>query len=199
MKDKKTSVRTNAEAANCTIPTFDEVYADPYVQDCLRFLIQDNSIRYPGLASYSDDIRQEMLLYLLKHLHAYNPQKAGIKTFCRHVLESGLRMARRRYLADAYDGIAQATPLHEMPDGEPYRSIDLAINSPTLPLDVSEERNAILAAIKKLSPGDQIVANAIMDGLSTREIIRRRLCSCSQILLYRVFPRIRAALEQNFF
>ncbi len=73
------SVRNEAEstATTCRIPTFDEVYEMPYVQESIRALIDFNAKRFPVLASYKDDIQQEMLLALNDALPKYHG-RAGL-------------------------------------------------------------------------------------------------------------------------
>ena len=199
MTEKQPSVRSDAEAANCTIPTFDEVYADPYVQDSIEFLINDNSIKFPCLAPFAEDIRQEMLLFLAKRLQAYDPKRAGIRTFCRCMLEYAILTQRRRYFNYMNkDELFKALPIHEISDGELYDSITNTENLIDTPFDLAERNEAVWEAVNRLLPRDKATAKAIMDGLTRREIIRRRICSCSRDLLHVAFPRIRAILKQNF-
>ena len=93
------SVRNEAESANATtsIPTFEEVYAMPYVQKSIESVITLAIHRYPILASYSDDIRQDILIHLNKDITKFNG-RSSIKTFARISIETGLKMAMRRYL-----------------------------------------------------------------------------------------------------
>ena len=62
---EKTSVR-NAESVSSinNAPTFEEVIAIPYVRESLRSLVVGNSRLFPFMASYEDDISQEMLMRL---------------------------------------------------------------------------------------------------------------------------------------
>ena len=68
------SVRNDAETATAEtrIPTFEEVYEMPYVQESIRTLIAVTVHKFPILSSYQDDIRQEILLHLYNDLPRYN-------------------------------------------------------------------------------------------------------------------------------
>ena len=69
-KNHKKTVRKEAESAikSIRIPTFDEVYTMPHVQESIRSLIDLNIHQFPVLASYADDIRQELLIAVNKAL-----------------------------------------------------------------------------------------------------------------------------------
>ncbi|MDD3966835.1 MAG: hypothetical protein PHP63_07290 [Candidatus Marinimicrobia bacterium] len=95
---EKQSVR-NAEAAENInrIPTFEEVYAMPYVRESIESLLDQNVRRYSLLSGFKDDLRQEILIHLNVELTKYDPDKSSIQTFARMAILSGLRMARRNY------------------------------------------------------------------------------------------------------
>lgn len=44
------------------IPTFDEVYAMPYVRESLECILDQNIRQYQILYSFKDDLRQEILI-----------------------------------------------------------------------------------------------------------------------------------------
>ena len=94
------SVRNEAESANAVtrIPTFEEVYAMPYVQESIKSVITVAIHSYPILASYHDDILQDILIHLNEDLPNFDKHRSGIKTYVRLSIETGLKMAFRRYL-----------------------------------------------------------------------------------------------------
>ena len=77
---EKLSVR-NAESLSPinNAPTFEEVIAIPYVRESLRSLVVGNSRLFPFMASYEDDISQEMSIFLAQRLETYDPRKSDIK------------------------------------------------------------------------------------------------------------------------
>ena len=108
-QNKTMSVRNTAVAA--TIPTFEEVYAMDYVQESIRTLIMENSRKYPMMASYEDDIKQEMLIYLAQSLAKFDPTRASIQTYSRMALLIGLRRARRYYFTETQKVLSQAVQI----------------------------------------------------------------------------------------
>ncbi len=98
MTQKNDSSVRNAEAAhNHNTPSFEEVYAIPYVRESIESLLDQNVRQYKMLAGYKDDLRQEILIHLNGELPKFNPEKSSIQTFARIAILSGMRMARRRY------------------------------------------------------------------------------------------------------
>jgi len=92
------SVRDAEAAENANhIPTFDEVYAMPYVRESIESVLDQNVRQYKLLSGYKDDLRQEILIHLNSQLPHFNPEKSSIQTFARVAILTGLRMARRRH------------------------------------------------------------------------------------------------------
>ena len=94
------TVRNEAESTNAatSIPTFEEVYAMSYVRQSIDSVICMAIHKHPLLASYQDDIRQDILVHLNEDLPNFDGQRSGIKTFVRLSIETGLKMALRHYL-----------------------------------------------------------------------------------------------------
>ena len=97
------SVRNKAESAvkSPRIPTFEEVYAMPYVQESIDYILNTNLRKYPMLASYADDIRQDILIALNAALPKYDG-RAGLNTFCRICIENTSKNIVRNLLCDEY-------------------------------------------------------------------------------------------------
>jgi DNA-directed RNA polymerase specialized sigma24 family protein len=97
------SVR-NAEAAENSnrIPTFDEVYAMPYVRESIESVLDQNVRQYPILAGYKDDLRQEILIHLNSQLPKFNPEKSAFNTFFRTALHSAICNARKEYFRETH-------------------------------------------------------------------------------------------------
>ena len=205
MTQKNTmSVRNSAVAA--TIPTFEEVYAMEYVQESLRSLAMANSRKYPMMASYEDDIKQEMLIFLAQALPKFNPQKSQIKTFCRKMLVCGLSHARRYYFSDTQIHLSQAVQIEKLVEAE-KDSLDMSVSSEIrqatesysdTPFDVTERKEAFYAALDKLSLEDRKIANAIMSGIPLREFAKRKICSL-RYLYNHAIPNMRDVFKSHFF
>ena len=111
------SVRNDAETATAEtrIPTFEEVYEMPYVQESIRTLIAVTVHKFPILSSYQDDIRQEILLHLYNDLPRYNG-RSDIKTFARMSIESALKTARKKLLKLRNATIMYAVDIDSVPE-----------------------------------------------------------------------------------
>ena len=198
------SVRNTAVAA--TIPTFEEVYAMDYVQESIRTLVMENSRKYPMMASYEDDIKQEMLIYLAQSLETFDPTRASIQTYSRMALLIGLRRARRYYFTETQKVLSQAVQIEKLVDAE-KDSLDMSVSSEIrqatesysdTPFDVAERKEAFYAALDKLSPEDRKIANAIMNGIPLREFSKRNICN-NFYLYEHAIPTIKRVLVDNFF
>ena len=205
MTQKNTmSVRNTAVAA--TIPTFEEVYAMEYVQESLRALVMANSRKYPMMAPYEDDIKQEMLIFLAQALPKYDPQKSQIKTFCRKMLVCGLSHARRYYFSATQIHLSQAVQIEKLVEAEKEnldRSVSAEVRQATesysdMPFDIAEKKEAFYAALNALSPEDRKIADAIMRGIPLRELSKHNICN-NFYLYEHAIPTMRRIFKKNFF
>jgi len=198
------SVRNDAEAAVTTnrVPTFEEVYAMPYVQESIRALIDQNVRQYPVLASHEDDLRQEMLISLWKELPHYNPEKASLRTFLRMVLRSSIAVARREYFSETNLSLAYADDIsnYEICDEKSTVSSEnrqLMMQFASESMDREILRLDIDTFLKTLSPRLRQFAERIMDGESLSEIGRDLGVNHSTVRWNYLFP-LRRAFKKFF-
>lgn len=198
------SVRSDAEAAVNTnrVPTFEEVYAMPYVQDSIRALIDQNVRQYPILASHEDDLRQEMLISLWKALPRFNPEKSSIKRFIRMPLISALRDARDKFFTDSNLMLAHADNIadYEFRDEDSVLSCEKRQIMAQLASSSTEReilRRDIDTVLEKVSPDLRSVAYRIMEGESLRQI-GESLGLDHRLVTIRYIRPLRAAFEKYF-
>ncbi len=197
----------NAEAAETInhVPTFEEVYEMPYIQESLRALLMSNSVNYPSLATYEDDIRQEMLIFLSNALSRYNPEKSDIKTFCRMKLETGLIRARRLYRTNSQRGISHAVPLDRLLNAEREtgcgvssairKNIECYTNDPFGKQDRDEEFQQVISA---LPPTERKICELILDGGFPIHAYEQKICT--QHYFYTVaLPMLKSHFRKNIF
>lgn len=174
------SVRKEAEtAANPTrIPTFEEVYAMPYVQESIRAIIDYYTRKFPVLESYKDDVRQELLIGLNDALPKYDG-RAGLKTFLRTCLENTMVDVRRKYYRKQNLALYYATDISSFDDTDE--------NSDDIPDEdilafVSQCRNTveddmlmmdIREAAERLPKQTRAIFEQMMDGESMTQIEKR--------------------------
>ncbi len=174
------SVRNEAESALTTnrIPTFEEVYAMPYVQKSIRAILEQNVRQYPLLATYQDDLRQEMLIKLFEALPQYDG-RAGIEAFCRICLENGFKNARRQFFQTRNLRLAYAKSIDDFEsmddeDSTKLNAADIRAYASMCHDDVSEgiKKQDIMIVIGQLPDHLKVIANRILKGESIRSIER---------------------------
>lgn len=198
------SVRSEAEAALNTnrIPTFEEVYAMTYVQESIRAMLDQNVRLYPLLASYKDDLRQEVLVILWRSLRRYNPQKSSIKTYVRLLLETAFRDARKKFFTETNIVLANVDDIsnYEFLDEDSMLSkdkrqvmIDLASDS----LNKEILQRDVASILNTLSPELQDFAQRLMNGDSLSAIGREMGVNHSTIR-WRYLNPLREAFKKFF-
>ena len=200
---EKQSVR-NAEAAENTnpIPSFEEVYAMPYVRESLVCMI-DNCVRkYPVLSGHEDDIRQEVLVHLWTQIRRYDPNRSSLQTYCRMAIRSGLNKARRDFFSETGLTLAYAAPIHEFGASDETACISQSDETSLAKHSVDDVENAMLAqdintVIEALPPHIREAALMIKSGDSLRHVAKKLGISYSTFQ-YAYLRHIRAAFK-NFF
>ena len=182
------SVRKETEtAANFTrIPTFEEVYEMPYVQDSIRAIIDFNAKRFPVLASYKDDIQQEMLLALNDALPKYDG-RAGLKTFIRVCLENSLKNIRRKYYREQELALYYASDISDFDDPDandndvPPEDVDAFISQCHNTVEDDILLMDIKESAKRLPEQTREILDRLLDGESMNQIEKSMNLSHSAI------------------
>lgn len=198
------SVRSDAEATVNTnrVPTFEEVYAMPYVQESIRALIDQNVRKYPILASHEDDLRQEVLISLWKELPRFDPQRSSLKTFIRVLLKTALRYARRQYFSETNLMLAHADDIANFD----FCNDDSALSKEKrqimgqlacVSMDREILRQDIDAVLQTVSPELRKFAELIMAGDSLSEI-GRKLGIDHSTVRWRYLRPLREAFKKFF-
>jgi len=150
------SVCSNAEAVNNNhIPSFEEVYAMPYVQDSINSVIKKNVRQYPVLAGHEDDLRQEILIYIWQHLSDFSMTRSSLKTFVRILIKSGMTVARRTYFSEENLTLAYAADIKDFENIEDENT------------QVSSRNRQIVAEIAEQSADRMILEQDVRNILQT--------------------------------
>ena len=185
------SVRNEAESATAVtrIPTFDEVYAMPYVQESISSLIALTVQKHPYLASYQDDIRQEILIHLNNDLPRFNG-RSDIKTFARLSIESGLKSAKLKLFRQKNNAILYAVDIDSVPeDDESLMARDSVYSN-----IAAKELEEVLQSIK--NPVLREAVDKIANGNSIRRVAKEM--NIPYVTLHRSVSRIQKYLQKNF-
>lgn len=199
------SVRSKAEnaATTCRIPTFEEVYEMPYVQESIRSIIDQNVRQFPLLASYKDDIRQELLIALNEGLPKYDG-RAGIKTFCRTCLENAMKTIRRDYFREKNlmlsraEDVSRFVNLDDDPDGVDPKDARAFISQCRNTVEDDLRRKELEDAIAKLPEPAKIIIDGLLEGKSLRSLERKAGIPHATFLRVYLAP-IRKALANLIF
>lgn len=185
------SVRNEAESATAVtrIPTFDEVYVMPYVQESISSLIALTVQKHPYLASYQDDIRQEILIHLNNDLPRFNG-RSDIKTFARLSIESGLKSAKLKLFRQKNNAILYAVDIDSVPeDDESLMARDSVYSN-----IAAKELEEVLQSIK--NPVLREAVDKIANGNSIRRVAKEM--NIPYVTLHRSVSRIQKYLQKNF-
>ena len=185
------SVRNDAETATAEtrIPTFEEVYEMPYVQESIRTLIAVTVHKFPILSSYQDDLRQEILLHLYNDLPRYNG-RSDIKTFARLSIESGLKSAKLKLFRQKNNAILYAVDIDSVPeDDESLMARDSVYSN-----IAAKELEEVLQSIK--NPVLREAVDKIANGNSIRRVAKEM--NIPYVTLHRSVSRIQKYLQKNF-
>ena len=201
------SVRIEAETATtattCRIPTFEEVYEMPYVQESIASIIEQDIQKYPLLAPFKEDIRQELLIQLNNALPKYDG-RAGLKTYIRSCLENGIKYAHRQYFRERHLQIALSNDISDFEDPDENTE---RVKSEDVRAFVSQCRNSIeddmrdadlMDAINALPEPERTIAFGLLNGESVRKIERRLGLSNSSVARYYA-KNIRKAISEQLF
>lgn len=196
------SVHNNVELANNSIPTLEEVYAIDYVRESIRSVIEQTVRQYPILESYKDDLQQEILIHLYNELPKYN-QQASINVFCRICINSGLKMAKRKYLRKSRMFIHYAVPVHELEcdiDHDTPRSNDIKAYENYAKNNIEDDllEKDILSILETCSHETKQICLLLLEGYSTRKIATTLKISRS-IIRYKHLAELKNCFSKEFF
>ena len=140
---------------------FNDVYANAYVRESVETLVEMTVRQYPMLASYNDDIRQELWIAINEHLPKFDQNKSSINTFLgRVVLGSAMKEVRRKYFSQRSISSRTMTELNEEISADYTHN---NVESNLLAEDVK-------IVVDTLSPIQKQICESLMDGLSINHV-----------------------------
>lgn len=186
------------------IPTFDEVYAMPYVRESLECILDQNIRQYQILYSFKDDLRQEILIHINNELSNFDPEKSAIQTFARLTIISGMRIARRKYFTRKNYVLFSAQNLNLFENGDDH---NVALNKDDCRAYASHSRNNIdwdsqshdIDTVIAMMPQDlQKITRMLFEEKSVLQVCRR-LGIANSTFRGRYLKQIRAIFNERFF
>ena len=167
--------------------TFDDVYADDYIQESVETAVAEIVKAHPELKMYDDDIKQEIWLDINKALPRFNiVGKATMKTFFRRVIDCRAKNVVRNFLhGTKYFSFLSATPDW---DWEENLICDTA--------RLMCLQNDVNAVVRTLPPRQKAICNLIMAGYSIQQIAKQLKISASYIV-EKLIPAIRKRFEEE--
>ena len=157
---------------------FSEVYADAYIRKSVEVATEQQIRKFPSLASYADDVKQELWLYIAKSVAQFDPRKGvSLQTFMRNVIDRRIITVRNRIInaaiPEAHDSMTSEEEIPVYARNE-VRLIELRMD-----LEVVMER---------LTPTQRQICQWIMDGISLRAIARQLGVSDSNFFFLYIQP-----------
>ena len=143
---------------------FNDVYADAYVRESVEFTTDHLIRRITSLASYRDDIRQELWIYIAQAVDQYDPERGGsLATFFRNVIEKRIIDIRRHFFVMNGDEMSHC-------------SLDAEKNLPAYAKNdarLTELRMDLPVVMARLTPIQRQICQLLMDGLTLRNVAAR--------------------------
>ena len=147
-----------------------------------------SAFKYPMLANYQDDIRQELWLAIKKHIPQFSPDKSSMNTFCRMVLETALKEIRRFYFTNK--SIAARNTSEISPDYD----AEFEKNDTLRKIMISD----VHAVLNTLSPMHQSICKLLMKGWTVRDIVRYHNLSIPAFYKFHLEKIKQAFVEAGF-
>ena len=143
---------------------FNDVYADAYVRESVEITTDRLIRKIPSLASYRDDIRQELWIYIAQSVDQYDLERGGSPaTFFRNVIERRIIDIRRHFFVVNGNEMSHCS-LDAEDDLPAYAKNDA---------QMIELRMDLAVVMERLTPPQRQICQLLMDGLSLRNIAAR--------------------------
>lgn len=142
---------------------FNDVYADAYVRESVKVATEQQIQKFPSLASYADDIKQELWIYIAEAVDQFDHRRGvPLRTFMRNVIDRRIVTIRNRIIhavvAEAHDSI----PIEEEIPVYARDEVRLA-----------ELRMDLAVVMERLTPFQRRICQLLMDGLTLRNVASR--------------------------
>ena len=157
---------------------FNDVYADAYVRKSVEVATEQQIRKFPSLASYADDIKQELWIYIAEAVAQFDSnRKCALRTFLWKVISNRIVTIRNSFLPPdanvlSYDaGEDEEFPMYAKD------AVRLA-----------ELRMDLAVVMNRLTPTQRQICQWIMDGVSLRAIARQLGVSDSSFFFLYIRP-----------
>ena len=157
---------------------FNDVYADAYVRKSVEVATEQQIRKFPSLASYADDIKQELWIYIAEAVAQFDSsRKCALRTFLWKVISNRIVTIRNSFRPPdanvlSYDaGEDEEFPMYAKD------AVRLA-----------ELRMDLAVVMNRLTPTQRQICQWIMDGVSLRAIARQLGVSDSSFFFLYIRP-----------
>jgi len=142
---------------------FNDVYADAYVRESVEVVTELQVSKYPVLATFKEDIKQELWIYIANAVEQFDPKRGvALNTFLRNVIDKRVINICQHFVSanDLFAGINH--PVDE-------DALVFARENVTL----TDLRMDLAVVMERLTPTQRQICQWIMDGVSMKGIARR--------------------------
>ena len=87
---------------------FNDVYTDAYIRESVEVATELQVSKFPVLATFKDDIKQELWIYIAKAVKQFDPKRGvAVNTFLRNVIDRRIINICQHYVSanDLFAGI----------------------------------------------------------------------------------------------
>ena len=140
---------------------FNDVYADAYVRKSVEVATEQQIRKFPSLASYADDIKQELWIYIADAVAQFDAsRKCSLRTFLWRVIENRIVTIRNSFLPPDANVLSIDAGEEEFPL---YARDKVRL---------AELRMDLAVVMNRLTPTQRQICQWIMDGVSMKGIAR---------------------------
>ncbi len=142
---------------------FNDVYADAYVRKSVEVATEQQVRKFPSLASYADDIKQELWICIAEAVQRFDARrKCSLRTYLWRVIENRIVTICNSFLPPdanvlSYDaGEEEQFPLYARDE-----------------VRQTELRMDLAVVMERLTPTQRQICQLLMDGLTLRNVAAR--------------------------
>lgn len=160
--------------------TFEEVYSNEYIRQSIAVIVDQQTRTFPILASYADDIEQELWIHVSRALRRFSTNgSASVESFIRAILDRRIHNVIKKYFSVSSINTFNAEPLDSV------EALAIREKDEIRQLNLKMDMKTVLG---KLTPMQKKICRWIMQGEPFSCIAERLNLSESSFYFLYVYP-----------
>ena len=160
--------------------TFEEVYSNEYIRQSIAVIVDRQTRAFPILATYADDIEQELWIHVSKALRRFSSDgSASLESYVRMVLDRRIHNVVKKYFSVSSINTFNADSIDSAEALAIYGKDEIALRN--LRMDLK-------AVLTRLTPKQRLFCKWIMHGETFADIAERLKLSESSFYYLYIYP-----------